>query len=112
MRRLALTLAVLAVVGLAASTAFAGHRYRGYGGGHGRDSYGYYGRHSGYGSYSPYGQHYGYGYSSRYQGSGYQSSPFLQALRRVQAKHSRSRYNPHPRSLYTSPPVSYGYRGW
>ena len=109
MRRLALTLAVFAVVGLAASTAFAGQRYRGYGGGHGHTGYGPY---SGYGSYNPYGQQYGYGYSSRYQGSGYQSSPFLQALRRVQAKHSRSRYNPHPRSLYTSPPVSYGYRGW
>ena len=109
MRRLALALAVLAVVGLAASTAFA-HRYRGYGGGRGGTGYGRYG--SRYGNYSPYGQQYGYGYSSRYQGSGYQSSPFLQALRRVQAKHSRSRYNPHPRSLYTSPPVSYGYRGW
>jgi len=108
MRRLALTLAVFALVGLAASTAFAGHRYRGYGGGPGRASYGYYGRYSGY---SPYGQ-YEYGYFSRYQGSGYQSSPFLQALRRVQAKHSRSRYNPHPRSLYSSPPVSYGYWGW
>ena len=109
MRRLALTLAVLAVVGLAASTAFAGHRYRGYGGGRGRTGYGPYSR---YGSYSPYGQHYGYGYFSGYQGHGYQSSPFLQALRRVQAKHSRSRYNPHPRSLYTSPPVPYGYWGW
>ena len=76
MRRLALTLAALAVVGLAASTAFAGQRYRGYGGNHGRASYGYYGRHSGY---TPYGQ-YEYGYYSRYRGSDYQSSPFLQAL--------------------------------
>ena len=111
MRPALLTLTALAVVGLAAGTALAGHGYRGYGSGCGSNSYGNYGDYRSYGSYGNYGcrgnyRHYG----SR--GSTYSSRSHVEAVKRVQANYSRGRYNPHPRSNYTTPPYRYGYRGW
>ncbi|MHC4177459.1 MAG: hypothetical protein ACYSWU_08130 [Planctomycetota bacterium] len=99
MRRLVLTLTTLAVVGLAAGTALAGHGYRGYGRGYGRNVYGGYG---GYGRHQ----------YSRSWGPSFGSSLFSQQVRRVQANHSRYRYNYHPRSYYNSPPHRYDYWGW
>jgi hypothetical protein len=108
MRRVVLTLAALAVVGLAAGTAHAGQRYRGYSGGPVQPAqYGYYG---GYGYSAPY----GYGYYSGAWSYGYRpdSFSFPEAVRRVQAKYSTYRYNPHPRSYYKSGPSPYDLWAW
>jgi hypothetical protein len=100
MRRMLLTLAAFAAIGLASGTAFAGGGHRGYGGGPR-----YFGPYGGYGPYA-YGNAYGYG------GYGYRSDPYLDALRRLQAKYSTYRYYTHPRSTYNSPPYPYDYWGW
>lgn len=111
MRRALLTLAALAIVGLVSGTALAGHGYRGtrgYRGPRGPQLYGSYYSYQApaYGYYGPGAYEF---FSRGYDGS---SSPFLQALRRVQANHSRYRVNPHPRSYYKSPPLRYDYWGW
>ncbi len=121
MRRAVLTLAALAIVGLAADTALAQHRC-GYGGSRGRASYGRYNVSSRYvpsrrnvpGRYntpSRYASsHHGY-YGNRYsygsRTSSYGSSFFLDQYRRIQGNMARN-----PRSVYTSGPRPYGYRGW
>ena len=115
MRRAILTLAALAIVGLAANTALAEHRYRGYGGSRGRASYGRYNvpsrypsrysvpsRYSG-GRCGYYGDRYSYGFRT----PSYGSSFFLDQYRRIQANNARN-----PRSVYTTGPRPYGYRGW
>ena len=88
MRRVVLTLAVLALVGLTARSAFAASRYGGP---------------RGYGGYS---SRLGY-YSSGQFGYG----SHLEAARRIMAYHSRYRYQTHPRSSYNSPPLGRGYYG-
>ena len=88
MRRVVITLAAIAVVGLATSSAWAGN---GYGGRGGQRSYGY-------GYYPP---------AQRYYSDSHSA-----AVQRIMAAHSRYRYNPHPRSFYKSPPHPYDYRGW
>jgi hypothetical protein len=131
MRRTALTLAALAVVGLAANTALA-QRYRGQSGGYGggvnvqvhvnNHNYNYNlntggrsqrGYSPGYGSYGSYGRPtYGsYRAPSSYFNSRGANS-HTAAVRRIMAHHSRYRYTTHPRSLQNSPPYRYGYRGW
>ena len=102
MRRAALMLAALAVIGLAAGTALAGQGYRGYGGG----------RYGGYGSYGGYGYSYSYGSRGYGYGGGYRSSSFSDAARRVQGKYSTYRYSTHPRSHDKSVPYRYQYWGW
>ena len=94
MRRVLLTLAAFAIVivGLAASTATAGHGHRGYYGGFGHGQHGYH-------------HQYGHRYARSY-------SPHLEAVRRIKAAHSRYRYHTHPRSMYNSPPHPYDYWGW
>ncbi len=104
MRRVLLGLAVVALVGLAADTAFGGGRHRG-----DRGSRGYYGAPA-YG-YS-YGYGYGYGYYSGHGAYGQSSLSFPAAVARIRAKYSNYRYNPHPRSNYKSGPALYGYRRW
>jgi hypothetical protein len=111
MRRVVLILAALAVVSLAASTAFAGGRHPGYPGG--RGPYNYPG---GFGYYAPYGYYApsGFGYYSGAWNYGYDPDPlsFAAAARRIQAKYSPYRSSTHPRSLYQGPPYPYGYWGW
>lgn len=111
MRCVVLTLAALAIVGLTNSSALAGH-------GHGRQS-------SGYGGYQGYSQHSagcrcGYcGHQSNHYTSSYRYSSSRSYLdmthddhvRRIMAKHSRYRYQTHPRSMYNEPP-RYGYGRW
>jgi hypothetical protein len=50
---------------------------------------------------------YGYGYGDRrggYGGGFYDGDSHTEAVRRIQATHSRSRYYTHPRSLINAPP--------
>jgi len=97
MKRTVLSLAALVVIGLATGTALAGPGHCG----------SYYGPGNGY-SYS---YRYDYGPTPRYY-----SNPHLDAVRRIQATHSRYRYHTHSRSNYNSPPYRYDYRyeyrGW
>ena len=110
MKRVVLTLAAVAIVGFAANSALAGNGHRSYSGYieyHGYHEYsgnlgGYYDngyRSSSYPSTSR--------YSRGYRSGGYTPSLGMshdEAVRRVMAKHSRSRYHTHPRSLYNGPP--------
>ena len=111
MKRVVLSLAAVAIVGLLANSAWAGNGSRSYSG---------YVEYRGYHEYS--GSNLGGYYDKGYRGSsypsssrysrGYQSSRYTpslgmthgEAVRRVMAKHSRSRYHTHPRSLYNGPP--------
>ena len=98
MRRVVLTLAAFAVVGLATSLAHAGHGSRG-------SSVSFY-------YYQPYRPMTPY-YSSRGRGGyGFHMDTHAQAVRRIKATHSRWRYNTHPRSLQNGPPHPYDYYGW
>ncbi len=113
MRCVVLTLAALAILGLTSSSANAGHAR---------------GRQSGYGGHQGYSQHSAgcccgccRPQSSHYRPS-YRQSPSLryspyapyigmtheESVRRIMAKHSRYRYQTHPRSMYNEPP-RYGY---
>ena len=111
MKRVVLTLAAVAAIGLAADSAQAGDGHRSYSGYieyHGYHEYsgsnlgGYYDR--GYRGYSyPSSSRYSRGYRS----GGYRPSLGMshsEAVRQVMAKHSRSRYHTHPRSMYNGPP--------
>jgi hypothetical protein len=106
MRRVVLILAALAVLGLAATTAEAGQRYRAYPGG--PAPYGGY-----YGGYVAPGG-YGYGFYGGAWSYGYNANPlsFEAAASRVRAKYSPYRYNPHPRSYYKSGPSPYDLWPW
>ena len=110
MRSVLLTLAVLAVVGLAAETAPAQYQHGG------PAAYGAYGGHGGYGiHYYPYRPpvQRAYGYPGQY--GVYSSQPglsFEASVSRIMAAHSRYRYQTHPRSLYNAPPPGYYRRGW
>jgi hypothetical protein len=106
MRRVVLTLAALAILGLAAGTAHAGQRYRAYPGGPGQYG-GYYGGYVDSGAY-------GYGFYGGAWNYGYDSNPlsFPAAVSRVRAKYSTYRYNPHPRSYYKSGPSPYDLLPW
>ncbi|NQU20169.1 MAG: hypothetical protein HQ567_02725 [Candidatus Nealsonbacteria bacterium] len=110
MRRVLLTLAVLAIVGLAAETASAWHGPNQRGGPQAYGGYGNYG--TNYYPYRPptsqaymYPGHYG-GYSSQ------QVQSFPASVARIMAAHSRYRYQAHPRSFYNEPPPGYYRRGW
>jgi hypothetical protein len=110
MKQVVLSLAAVAVVGFAANSALAGDGYRSYGG---------YIEYHGYHEYS--GGQSGY-YDNGYRGSSYPSTPRYsrgygsygyapglgmshdEAVRRIMAKHSRSRYHTHPRSMYNGSP--------
>lgn len=110
MKHVVLSLAAVAIVGFAANSALAdnGHRsYSGYVEYHGYHEYsgdlgGYYDK--GYrGSSYPSASRYSRGYGS----GGYTPSLGMshgEAVRRIMAKHSRSRYHTHPRSMYNGPP--------
>jgi hypothetical protein len=115
MKHVVLTLAAVAIVGFAANLALAGNGHRSYSGHveyHGYHEYsgsqysgnlgGYYDR--GYrGSSYPSSSRYSRGYESY----GYTPSFGMshgEAVRRIMAKHSRSRYHTHPRSMYNGPP--------
>lgn len=110
MKHVVLTLAAVAIVGFAANSALAGNGQRSYGG---------YVEYHGYHEYS--GGHGAYydnvyprswypsasKYSRGYRSGGYTPSLGMshgEAVRRIMAKHSRSRYHTHPRSLYNGPP--------
>ena len=92
MRRVLLTLAVVALFAAATQTASAATYRRGFAGHPATTGY----------------------YQGRYWStpSRYQPSPHDEAVRRIRAAHSRYRYNTHPRSLYNSPPHPYDYWGW
>ena len=111
MRCVVLTLAALAIVGLASSSANAGHA-------RGRQS-GYVG-HQGYPQYSAGCQNQSNRYTpSRRYSPSLRYSPYApyigmtheESVRRIMAKHSRNRYQTHPRSMYNEP-VRYGYSRW
>ena len=110
MKHVVLTLAAVAAVGLLANSALAGDGHRSYRG---------YVEYQGYHEYS--GSQGGYyrnaypnsWYSSTHRYSpGYRSGGYApglgmshdEAVRRIMAKHSRSRYHTHPRSMYNGPP--------
>ena len=110
MKHLVLGLAAVAAIDLSANSASAGNGHRSYSG---------YIEYHGYHEYSGgHGRYYDNGYrSSRYPNTprysrGYNSyryRPSLgmshgEAVRHIMAKHSRSRYHTHPRSLYNGPP--------
>ena len=110
MKRVVLTLAAVAIVGFAANSALAGNGHRPYSG---------YIEYHGYHEYSgSQGRYYDNGYrGSRYPSTprylrGYRSGGYTpslgmshgEAVRRIMAKHSRSRYHTHPRSMYNGPP--------
>ena len=110
MKRVLLTLAAVAIGGFATNSALAGNGHRSYSGYieyHGYHEYsgsqgGYYD--NGYrGSRYPATSSYSRGYRSR----GYAPSFGMshdEAVRRIMAKHSRSRYHTHPRSMYNGRP--------
>lgn len=113
MRRFVATLAAVAVVGFATSTASASDGYHEYGGYieyHGYHAYGGWQGHH----YRPYPQYYSYppvrSYRSPARSYGFET--YNEAVRRIMATHSRFRYSPHPRSYYKSPPYMYGYGSW
>jgi len=110
MKHAVLSLAAVAVVGFAANSALAGNGHRSYSG---------YVEYRGYHEYSgSQGGYYDKGYrGSRYPATsrysrGYRSGGYRpglgithdEAVRRIMAKHSRSRYHTHPRSMYNGPP--------
>jgi hypothetical protein len=99
MRRALVVLAVVAMLGIFAGTAWAGGPYGG-------PAYGPYGG-QGYGLY-PVQPYYGYGLIPN---RGDEDSFSAQA-RRIRAYHSRYRVHTHPRSLFKSPPSPYDYWGW
>ena len=115
MKHAVLSLAAVAIVGFAANSALAGNGHRSYSGYieyHGYHEYsgsqgGYYD--NGYrGSRYPDTPRYSRGYrSGGYRSYGYAPSLGMshdEAVRRVMAKHSRSRYHTHPRSMYNGRP--------
>lgn len=104
MRRVVLTLAALAVVSFAAGRADAGNRGRG----QRRPSVSFGGHYQsgGVSFYAP------TPYRGRaITGSRFHIEPFSQSVKRIQAYHSRYRYQTHPRSLYNGGPHPYDYFG-
>jgi hypothetical protein len=107
MRRVVLTLSVVAILGLAATEALAGNGFREVPNGYGQPAP-FYALAPYYGPYVPMPYH--GGYVAPYYG-GY-SSPQDESAARIRASASRYRYYTHPRSLYNSPPRAADYFGW
>jgi hypothetical protein len=113
MQRTLVLLVAAAIAALAAGQATAASGFR-------EVPQGYYG-YGPAGAYDLYGRmyfgpavpSYGYGYGYGARAYGYQNSdPHGEAVRRIQAEHSRSRYYTHPRSLMNQPPQYPPYRYW
>jgi hypothetical protein len=105
MKRVVITLAGAALLGLVVGTASAEHphRYRGFVEYHGVHEY--VGGH-GHRNHTAYRSTRG----SRHRFRSYQGLTHDQAVRLIMARHSRYRYHTHPRSMYNEPPRYRDYR--